>query len=75
MARPAPRRPAQGQQDRSEAQARQGEQAAPPGAEAPVAPPLHWGWRLALFLWATSFVFLLAYELLAAVFKAFSKRP
>jgi hypothetical protein len=78
MARSAPRRPAQGQQDRPEVPARQGEQAAgpPQGADAanPGPAPLHWGWRLALFLWATSFAFLLAYELLAAVFKAISRR-
>lgn len=45
-------------------------------ADAPVAPSaagggrLSFGWRLALFLWATSFVFLWLYELLAAVRRA-----
>lgn len=29
-----------------------------------------WYWRLALFLWATSFVFLLLYEWLAGLLKA-----
>jgi hypothetical protein len=29
-----------------------------------------WYWRLALFLWATSFAFLLLYELLAGIIKA-----
>ena len=69
MARPASRRSAQGQQDRPQVPARQGEQPAAPGAAppAPPPPPLHWGWHLALFLWATSFAFLLAYELLAAI--------
>jgi hypothetical protein len=76
MARSGPRRPAQGQQDKPEAPARQGEQPAAPGAAPPVppSPPLHWGWHLALFLWATSFAFLLAYELLAAIIKALSRR-
>jgi hypothetical protein len=44
------------------------------GASRPGGATLHWGWRLALFLWATSFAFLLAYEWLAALFKAFSRR-
>jgi hypothetical protein len=42
---------------------------APPAATSP-APRLAWGWRLALFLWLTSFVFLLIYELLIALFRA-----
>ena len=29
-----------------------------------------WYWRMALFLWVTSFVFLLLYELLAGIIKA-----
>src|SRR5687768_13376650 len=29
---------------------------------------LGWGWRLALFIWATSFVFLFLYELLTTLF-------
>jgi hypothetical protein len=59
-------------------------QAAPPPAAAPApaadapaeAPPeaaapgrVGWGWRVVLFLWATSFLFLLVYEVLAAVLK------
>jgi hypothetical protein len=27
------------------------------------------GWRIALFFWVTSFIFLLAYELLSALFR------
>jgi hypothetical protein len=78
MARSTPRRSAQAQQDRPSVPARGGEQPVTTGVitpTAPSAPPLHWGWRLALFLWATSFAFLLAYELLAALIKAFTKRP
>jgi hypothetical protein len=40
---------------------------------APAAPPassVAWYWRLALFLWATSFAFLLLYEWLAGIIKA-----
>jgi hypothetical protein len=36
----------------------------PPGSGVP------WYWRLALFLWATSFAFLLLYEWLAGIIKA-----
>jgi hypothetical protein len=47
--------------------------AAPPVEEKPPAPAavprLHWGWRLALFLWATSFVFLLLYDVLSGLFR------
>jgi hypothetical protein len=78
MARPSSRRSGQGQQDRPQVPAREGEQSAALLQGADVSrpgPPLHWGWRLALFLWATSFAFLLAYELLAALIKAFLKRP
>jgi hypothetical protein len=40
---------------------------------APATPPassVPWYWRLALFLWATSFAFLLLYEWLAGIIKA-----
>ncbi len=46
--------------------------AVPPAAEGPPppAPPrLHWGWHLALFLWATSFIFLLLYDVLSGIFR------
>jgi hypothetical protein len=32
-------------------------------------PKVSWGWRLALFLWAASFVFLFLYELLMSIFR------
>jgi hypothetical protein len=31
-----------------------------------------WYWRLALFLWATSFAFMFLYELLAGIIKSWS---
>jgi hypothetical protein len=51
---------------------------APPSSdeadESPASPPstsvVPWYWRLALFLWATSFVFLFLYEWLAGLIKA-----
>ncbi len=40
-------------------------QAAPPVAPAaPKAAGMSWGWRMALFIWITAFICLLAYELL-----------
>lgn len=54
---------------------------ASPPAEAPVAtgnnpvtspgapPRVFWGWRLALFIWATSFLFLTLLEFLSATFR------
>jgi hypothetical protein len=43
--------------------------AAPSEPPAPEAPPrIFWGWRLALFLWAASFVFLFLYEILMTLF-------
>jgi hypothetical protein len=39
-------------------------------AEAPDAPvPLHWTWRLTIFLFLTSFGFLLLLELMSALFR------
>jgi hypothetical protein len=42
----------------------------PPATTTPTAETsrLSWGWRLALFIWGTSFVFLFLYELLANLF-------
>jgi len=40
---------------------------AEPPAEAPKAGGLSRGWRVALFVWATAFVFLLIYELLTTL--------
>jgi hypothetical protein len=40
------------------------------GREPPPAAGVPWYWRLALFLWSTSFVFLLLYEWLAGILKA-----
>jgi hypothetical protein len=52
-----------------------------PATSEPTAPPattpaasgtetgrLSWGWRLALFIWSTSFVFLFLYEILVNMF-------
>ena len=55
-------------------------QQAPPGVmETPPAPDVpkpagvSWGWRVALFLWATAFVCLLAYELLNTLVRSLSR--
>jgi hypothetical protein len=70
MNRPPPRRSSQVQPEPPAPPAPPAE--APPG-EGPTgpaaAPRLHWGWRLALFLWVTSFLFLLLYDLLAFAFR------
>ena len=52
--------------------------AAPEGegaGQVPVPPPprMHWGWRLIVFLWGSSFFFLLLYELLAFLLRALSR--
>jgi hypothetical protein len=49
------------------------EKSPPPApSDAPASSPsgVPWYWRLALFLWATSFAFLMLYELLAGIIKA-----
>jgi hypothetical protein len=50
------------------------------GAPAPTAAPdapraagISWGWRVALFLWATAFIWLLAYELLNTLVRSLSR--
>jgi hypothetical protein len=44
--------------------------ARPREESAPTAlPKVGWGWRLALFLWAASFVFLFLYEILISLFR------
>jgi len=43
------------------------EEGPPPAA----VPRLHWGWGLALFLWASSFFFLLLYDLLAGFYRIY----
>lgn len=40
------------------------------GSASPPTSVVPWYWRLALFLWATSFAFLLLYEWLAGIIKA-----
>ena len=45
-----------------------------PTANVPVTPStapqrVFWGWRLALFIWGTSFLFLLLLEFLSALFR------
>ena len=41
--------------------------------EAPKPAGISWGWRVALFLWATAFVCLLAYELLNTLVRSLSR--
>ena len=69
MNRPPPRRSSQVQPEKPAPPPPPAE-GPPPGEGAPAAAPrLHWGWRLALFLWGTSFVFLLLYDVLAGIFR------
>ena len=42
-------------------------------SEAPKAAGISWGWRVALFLWATAFLCLLAYELLNTLVRSLSR--
>ena len=69
--RPPPRRSSQVQPEKPAPPAPPAE--GPPPEEGPpppaAVPRLHWGWRLALFLWVTSFIFLLLYDVLAGVFR------
>jgi hypothetical protein len=49
---------------------------APAPTAAPDAPKtagISWGWRVALFLWATAFICLLAYELLNTLVRSLSR--
>jgi hypothetical protein len=51
-------------------------QAPPTPTAAPDAPKtagISWGWRVALFLWATAFICLLAYELLNTLVRSLSR--
>ena len=66
MNRPPPRPSTQVQSEKPAPPAPPAE--GPPRDEGP-APRLHWGWRLALFLWFTSFLFLLLYDVLSGIFR------
>jgi hypothetical protein len=54
-------------------QAPQGAVEAPPAPEAPKTAGISWGWRVALFLWATAFICLLAYELLNTLVRSLGR--
>jgi hypothetical protein len=41
--------------------------------DAPKTAGISWGWRVALFLWATAFICLLAYELLNTLVRSLSR--
>ena len=41
--------------------------------EAPKAAGMTWGWRVALFIWASAFVCLVAYELLTTLVRSLSR--
>ena len=45
----------------------------PPAPDAPKTAGVSWGWRVALFLWATAFICLLAYELLNTLVRSLSR--
>jgi hypothetical protein len=74
MNRPPPRRSSQVQPEKPATPAPPAE-GPPPGEGPPPAPAprLHWGWRLALFLWFTSFLFLLLYDVLSGIFRVFRR--
>jgi hypothetical protein len=74
MNRPPPRRSSQVQPEKPAPPAPPPAEGAPPGEGPPppaTAPRLHWGWQLAVFLWVTSFLFLLLYDVLSGVFRVF----
>jgi hypothetical protein len=75
MNRPPPRRSAQVQPEKPAPPAPPPAEGPPPGEGPPpaAAPRLHWGWRLALFLWVTSFLFLMLYDVLAFAFRVFRR--
>jgi hypothetical protein len=75
MTRPAPRHSSQVQPEKPAPPPPPAEGPSPgEGTPAPAAVPrLHWGWRLAMFLWFTSFVFLLLYDVLAGVIRVLRK--
>jgi hypothetical protein len=71
MTRPGSRRGEHVQTARpAGAESAAGPASSPSGAAAPRA-RMAWYWRLVLFLWTTSFIFLLIYELLSALFRMF----
>jgi len=45
----------------------------PEPGEAPQGGGLTWGWRVALFIWASAFFCLLGYELLSTLVRSVSK--
>jgi hypothetical protein len=72
MTRPPPRRSSQVQPEKPAPPAPPAAEGPPPGEGPPppaAVPRLHWGWHLALFLWVTSFVFLLLYDVLSGIFR------
>ena len=46
---------------------------APAAPETPKAAGMSWGWRVALFLWVSAFVCLLAYELLNTLVRSLAR--
>jgi hypothetical protein len=43
------------------------------GPDAPKTAGISWGWRVALFLWASAFICLMAYELLNTLVRSLSR--
>ena len=72
MTRPGPRRSGQVQAEKPAPTARPGEESLaelPPDAPEALGPGMSWAWRVTVLVWAGMFLFLLAYELLSALFK------
>ncbi len=69
MARPAAHQPASIQQEPAPSAA----PADPASAEAPKTAGLTLPWRVALFIWASAFICLLAYELLTTLVRSLSR--
>jgi hypothetical protein len=75
MTRSAARRSGAVQSDKSTSPAvpASGPAAKDSPTSAPVSSGVPWFWRFVLFLWGTSFLFLLLYEWLAAILKSWAK--
>jgi len=74
MNRPPPRRSSQVQPEKPAPPAQPAAEGPPPGEGPPgpaAVPRLHWGWRLAMFLWVTSFFFLLLYDVLSGLYRLY----
>ncbi len=71
--RPAPRQSSQVQPEKPAPPASAAAEGPPSGGPPPpgAVPRLHWGWQLAMFLWVTSFFFLLLYDVLSGLYRLY----